>query len=194
MLKIKLELTTLSRSNLLLRFVRHAEPRGLPHGAASVPAGGTFRATRGNPGRHLRRVAVFRGQSVLANYRGNFWRLCVRDQNYPAFARSTVVCGYGWAFVAKLFNAAVDSLGRLFNSLEKSVRQQHVQPSAWCRCVVPQLDPFRAAVPFGGQTTWKLSGLSPKWDCSTICRIEGKIPSLPSHQQTSCYHASSAQL
>ena len=27
------------------------------------------------------------------------------------------------------------------------------------------LDPFRTAVPFWGQTTWKLSGLSPKRDC-----------------------------
>ena len=29
------------------------------------------------------------------------------------------------------------------------------------------LDPFRTAVPFGGQITWILTGLSPKRDCSS---------------------------
>ena len=31
----------------------------------------------------------------------------------------------------------------------------------------PYFDPFRTAVPFRGQTTWNLSGLSPKRDCSS---------------------------
>ena len=29
------------------------------------------------------------------------------------------------------------------------------------------LNPFRTAVPFWGQSTWSLTGLSPKWDCGS---------------------------
>ena len=34
-------------------------------------------------------------------------------------------------------------------------------------CEVNAIIPFRTAVPFWGQTTWNLSGLSPKRDCSS---------------------------
>ena len=41
------------------------------------------------------------------------------------------------------------------------------------------INPFGTAVPFRGQTTWKLSRLSPKWDCSSkrVDRtVTGNVP------------------